>query len=60
VKDAWQRFGSACADLNLATAGVVAAIYAVNYMIQKRKKEKYRAEELAKVVLKRLQDQVSG
>jgi hypothetical protein len=28
-------------------------------MIQKRKKEKYRAEELAKVVLKRLQDQVS-
>ncbi|RSH90178.1 inner nuclear membrane protein enriched at telomere/subtelomere region [Saitozyma podzolica] len=40
-----------------STAGVVAAIYAVNYMIQKRKKEKYRAEELAKVVLKRLQDQ---
>jgi hypothetical protein len=29
-------------------------------MIQKRKKEKYRAEELAKVVLKRLQDQASA
>lgn len=43
----------------LATAAVVAAITYIRTTLKHRQQEKYKAEELVQVVLKRLQDQVS-
>lgn len=43
----------------VATAAVLAAIAALQRTIKTRRAEKYKAEDLAAVVLKRLQDQVS-
>ncbi|WVR04314.1 hypothetical protein IAU60_001314 [Kwoniella sp. DSM 27419] len=40
-----------------STAGVLIAIGLMQSEIKKRRREKYRAEELAQVALKRLQDQ---
>ena len=43
----------------IASLAVIATILWLRFTILKRKEEKYRAEELVQVVLKRLQDQVS-
>lgn len=42
----------------IATLAVIATILWLRSTILRRKQEKYRAEELVQVVLKRLQDQV--
>lgn len=48
-----------CAHLIVATAAVIAAIAYVKSTLTHRQQEKYKAEELVAVVLRRLQDQVS-
>jgi hypothetical protein len=45
--------------LMVATAAVIAAIAYVKSTLTHRQQEKYKAEELVAVVLRRLQDQVS-
>lgn len=45
--------------ISKATAAVIAAIAALQKTVKSRRAEKYKAEDLTEVVLRRLQDQVS-
>ena len=52
-------FDAASANGIVATAAVLATIALLRSQIKSRREEKYQAEQLVQVVLRRLQDQVS-